>query len=126
MSDEFGFGPGVAQSETLETVDEKKERAAIPVAPKGPGKHAVKTQKRYDIRIDPQDGEPRDIKIGVNGKVYQIWRGTIVSVPEEVVEVLRNAVATKLVTVFDNAGNPAGQEWQDQSAVPYSVLKGPY
>jgi len=119
MSEDFGFGPGVTQSEN--------ESKAVVINPKGPGKNTIKAQKRYDIRIDPQDGEPRDIKIGVNGKVYQIWRGVVVAVPEEVVEVLKNAVAAKLVTMFDpKSGAPTGQEWQDQSAVPYSILRGPY
>jgi hypothetical protein len=117
MVDEFGFGSGVTPPAT--------EQPAVVVKPKGPGKNVAEKQKRFDIRVDAQEGEPRDIKIGVNGKVYQIWRGVVVSVPEEVVEVLRNAIAARLV-VMPLPDGTSRQEWQDQSAVPYSVIRGPY
>jgi hypothetical protein len=123
MSEDFGFGSGVTHSDNTEETA-KKERV-VPIVPKGPGKGTVKAQKRYDIRVDSQVGEPRDIKVGVNGKVYQIWRGVIVSVPEEVVEVFRNAIAAQLVYIPQPDGTTR-EEWQDRSSVPFSILRGPY
>jgi hypothetical protein len=82
-------------------------------------------QRKYDIRIELQDNEPKDFKVGVNGTVFQIWRGNVVTVPECVVGVLRNAVASKLIQIPQTNGPPIN-EWQEATAVPFSILRGPY
>jgi hypothetical protein len=83
-------------------------------------------QKKYDIRIEMSEGDPaKDWKCGVNGSVFQIWRGTIVTVPECVVGILRTSVASRLIQIPQVDGPPKN-EWQEQSAVNYSIIRGPY
>lgn len=82
-------------------------------------------QPRYDIRIEQQEGEPRDQKIGVNGVVFQILKSVPVTVPECVLRVLQTATQSRLVQIPDYP-NPPKEEWHDAAAVPFSVLKGPY
>ena len=82
-------------------------------------------QPRYDIRIELQDGEPKDWKCGINGTVFQIWRGVVVTVPECVVGVIRTSVASKLVQI-PQADGPPRNEWQEASQVNYSIIRGPY
>lgn len=76
-------------------------------------------QRKAVIFIDMEKGQPNFQFVGVNGKGYQIMRGVEVTVPEEVVEVLQNAVATRSVT--DEEGRVVGQ--QDYHAIPYRVLR---
>ena len=83
------------------------------------------SQKRYDIRIEMQENEPHDVKVGVNGIVFQIRRGVTVTVPACVVEVLRNAVATKL-TIVPNYPKADDFIWSDAGMFPMQILKGPY
>ena len=82
-------------------------------------------QKRYDIRVEMQENESSDVKVGVNGIVFQIWRGVTVTVPECVVDNLRNAVADRLIQIPDPP-NPPKNEWHPAQTIPFSVLKGPY
>ena len=84
-----------------------------------------KGQKRYDIRIEMQENESQDVKVGVNGIVFQIWRGLTVTVPECVVDNLRNAVADKLIQIPDPP-NPPKNEWHKAQTIPFSILRGPY
>jgi hypothetical protein len=104
-----------------------EEDAAQPAEPVQIVKSATdfSKQPRYDIRIELQDGEPKDWKGGVNGTVFQIWRGVVVTVPECIVGVLRTAVASKLIQV-PQADGPPLNVWQEASAVPYSIIRGPY
>jgi hypothetical protein len=55
--------------------------------------------KRVKIIIHEQDGDDGsfDVKVGVNGRAYQIKRGVEVDVPPEVVHVLDNAIVTRIV-----------------------------
>lgn len=76
-------------------------------------------QRKAVIFIDMEKGYPNYQFVGVNGKGYQIMRGVEVTVPEEVVEVLKNAVATRSVT--DGDGRVVGQ--QDYHAIPYRVIR---
>ena len=82
-------------------------------------------EKRYDIRIEMQENEAQDIKVGVNGIVFQIFRGITVTVPACVVGVLRDAIADKLIQTPDPP-NPPKNEWHKVGAVPMQILRGPY
>ena len=82
-------------------------------------------EKRYDIRIEMQENEAQDVKVGVNGIVFQIFRGITVTVPECVVGVLRDAIADKLIQIPDPP-NPPKNEWHKVGSVPMQILRGPY
>jgi len=71
--------------------------------------------KKYRIMINEQDGELNYLPVGVNGKVYQIMRGVEVVVPEEVVDVLRNAITDKVI-----------REPQQDGTIKREVRKVPY
>lgn len=60
------------------------------------GGDASLSGNKKTIEIYAKDGEDgdQDVLIGVNGVMYQIKRGEVVEVPEEVVLVLRNAITT--------------------------------
>jgi hypothetical protein len=74
-----------------------------------------KKTKKYRIMINEQDGELNYLPVGVNGKVYQIMRGVEVVVPEEVVDVLRNAITDKVI-----------REPQQDGTIKREVRKVPY
>lgn len=67
----------------------------------------VAKTKKVNIIIEKQDSIDglQDVNIMVNGIATQIKRGYVVSVPEEIVEVLKNAVITKVIK--DDNGNEA-------------------
>ena len=111
------LGLGVSQEET----------STEPVEPKQIVKSQTdfSQQLKYDIRIEMQDGEPKDWKCGINGTVFQIWRGVVVTVPECVVAVIRTSVASKLIQIPQVDGPPRN-EWQEASQVNYSIIRGPY
>jgi hypothetical protein len=90
----------------------------------GPSKN-FPGEKRYDIRIEMQENEAQDVKVGVNGIVFQIFRGITVTVPACVVGVLRDAIADKLIQIPDPP-NPPKNEWHKVGAVPMQILRGPY
>ncbi|MFW5910505.1 MAG: hypothetical protein ACOCUJ_01535 [Thiohalospira sp.] len=70
-------------------------------------------RERVTIRIHSGDDDS-DVKVGVNGKMYQIKRDTEVEVPRAVLNVLERAVETRM--------EPAGQNedgsvhWRDRKA----------
>ena len=114
------LGLGVSQEEGEPEVE--------PVEPKQIVKSQTDftKQPKYDIRIEMTEGDSaKDWKCGVNGTVFQIWRGTIVTVPECVVGILRTSVASRLIQI-PQADGPPRNEWQESSAVNYSILRGPY
>jgi len=82
------FAPAKTASQLFDEAVEAEEAVAPFDAPK---------QRMYTIMVDDVKGQPNFEKVGVNGKAYQIQRGVPVPVPEEVVEVLRNATETYLV-----------------------------
>lgn len=84
-------------------------------------------QPRYDIRIGMTEGDSsKDWKCGVNGSVFQILRNNIVTVPECVIGILRTSVASHRIEIDQGPGRPPLIEWQEQSAVNYQILRGPY
>jgi len=48
--------------------------------------------KRFKIIVATHDQDKQPVQVGVNGRNYVIERGKEVTVPESVVEVLRNAI----------------------------------
>jgi hypothetical protein len=55
--------------------------------------------------------------------MYQIKRGKVVEVPEEVVDVLRNAVEERPIIKLDTFGNPAGYEgWRKARRFPFQIF----
>lgn len=73
------------------------------------------------IIIDEADGMPNYEVVGVNGVVYQIRRGEEVEVPESVVAVLRNAVATRYVKVTRSDGVEDLQK-RNLSSIPWRLV----
>lgn len=80
-----------------------------------------KAEKRRTIIIDEVEGQPNYEVVGVNGVVYQIQRGLETSVPESVVHVLRNAIATKYVKVRRPDGFEDLQK-RNLSSIPWRLV----
>ena len=115
------LGLGVSQEEVEPEVE--------PVEPKQIVKSQTdfSKQPKYDIRIEKTEGDSsKDWKCGVNGSVFQIWRGVTVTVPACVVGILRTSVASHRIEIDQGPGRPPLIEWQEASAVNYSILRGPY
>lgn len=95
INDEFELG-----------IDGEIVQAEAPTAPKPrrakaakPPKDAPKAGRRYTIVIDEVEGAENYEVVGVNGVTHQLMRGVPIEVGEDVVEVLRNAIATRWVKV---------------------------
>lgn len=88
----------MANDSKISTLDDGSETA---VAPKPAAKRVVKASgldaelsgKRVTVTVHASDleGGHEAVSIGLNGYVYQIPRGVPVEVPEEVLEILKNA-----------------------------------
>jgi len=78
-------------------------------------------EARRTIIIDEVEGQPNYEVVGVNGVVYQIQRGIETSVPESVVGVLRNAIATKYVKVRRADGLEDLQK-RNLSSIPWRLV----
>lgn len=93
------------------------------VAPtKGKVKEAKPKGEVYrTIIIDEADNQPNYEVVGVNGKIYQIQRGVETRVPESVVEVLRNAVASKYIKVRRADGVDDIQK-RNLSSIPWRLV----
>lgn len=78
--------------------------------------------KKYRISIEEQDGQPNFEKVSVNGVAYQIKRGTVVTVPAGVVEVLEHAIASKLVPEIRPEDGRQIYVEKDYHAIPYRFL----
>jgi len=78
-------------------------------------------EPRCTIFIDEVEGQPNYEVVGVNGQVHQIMRGVNVEVPRSVVEVLRNAVATRFVSVKRSDGVDDLQR-SNYSSIPWRLV----
>lgn len=78
-------------------------------------------EPRRKIIIDEVEGQPNYEVVGVNGVVYQIQRGLETLVPASVVEVLRNAIATKYVKVKRADGFEDLQK-RNLSSIPWRLV----
>lgn len=89
----------------VSTLDDESpaSEAAVPkvaaVAAQADGHDATLSGRKMLLNISPGIGkEGREaVPVGLNGRMYLIPRGTPCEVPEEVVEVLNNAVETRFV-----------------------------
>lgn len=72
-----------------------------------------------DIFIDEVEGLANYEVVGVNGTMYRIKRGEIVSVPPAVVGVLRDSIATKIVQTRHPLTGEMQEERRDYSAIPW-------
>jgi hypothetical protein len=81
---------------------------------------ALKGQKLIKIRIPSTETQKDPVPVGVNGYTYLIKRDHTVEVPESVVEVLNNAVAT----LYDQKEREDGNEGME--LVPYDALRFPF
>jgi len=77
--------------------DTKQLKVKASIKSNGKAKKTIIIEKQ-----DNYEGQ-YDVTVGVNGYVYQIKRGVPVEVPPEVIEVLKNAVISKMVK--DDHGN---------------------
>jgi superfamily II helicase len=86
-------------------LDKITQEATTVMAAAGYDKAAAQPEKRVKIIIEEQDNHEghQEVRVGVNGKVYQIQRGKEVSVPESVVSILRNAIQTKIIQQPDGS-----------------------
>lgn len=92
-----------------------------PVAKKDSKKAPAK--KLYTIFVDEEENQPNFIPVGVNGKQWQIQRGVDVpNVPEEVVEVLRNAVASRLVQTTNPVTGLIETREQSFHRIPWRIV----
>lgn len=73
-----------------------------------------KKARRFKIIVATHDQDKQPVQVGVNGRNYVIQRGKEVTVPESVVEVLRNAVQHQ----FD----PKTMEETKVMAYPFQVM----
>jgi hypothetical protein len=85
------------------------------------GRKRASSSPTRTIIIDEVEGGENFEVVGVNGKVYQIQRGVEVAVPQEVVEVLRTAVATRFVKVKREDGETDLVPRQ-HSAIPWRLV----
>lgn len=86
-------------------------------------KAALDAQKRVRIRIHEHPDHPAKVSVMVNGVGYWIKTGAVVSVPESVVEALRNAVQHKPMMVEDDSSLLGMRAVVKQGhAYPFEVL----
>jgi hypothetical protein len=82
----------------------------------------------YTINVQHVEHMPEYEVIGVNGEVIQVTRGVDVqNIPQAFVNVLRQAVTSKLFTSKkpDGSGDEL-HEWKPVAAIPFSIVEGPY
>ncbi len=58
-------------------------------------KTILRGQKKVKIMIPSTETDHDDVKVGVNGYVYQIQRDKVVEVPESVIGVLKDAITAE-------------------------------
>lgn len=83
----------------------------------------VPKRKMVTIFIDEEKGKPNYEVVGVNGKMYQIQRGVDVEVPEEVVHVLNNAIATRYVKTVNRTSGLEELVPQNYLLTPFRVIR---
>lgn len=93
----------MSKNSTITTLDNDADAVAAEVTAdaktaakvvKGNGNDEALSGKRMRIKVfeSEKDSEKGPLFVGLNGVGYQIPRGIVVDVPEEVVEVLDNAI----------------------------------
>lgn len=115
----------------LRELQERDERAAAPAreygldavrATVGPScdESNASTKARWRVVVaraaDPREGS--EIKVGVNGRIYQVQRGVAVDLPPEAVLALADAVMS---TAIRNADDQI-VGWHDAPRLPFQIL----
>lgn len=105
----------------------KEEVEEAPKAPtlSGPASQITKTP-RADwpvIILDEEAGGTNYKFVQINGVGFQLQRGVEVAVPPEILSVLNDAVATRLVQVKDPATGAVHTKKQNYAGTPYRVVR---
>jgi CRISPR/Cas system-associated exonuclease Cas4 (RecB family) len=95
----------------------------IPAEPEQEAPKKSAKARMYTIFVDEEENELNFIKVAVNGVPYQIQRGVDVIVPESVVEVLRNAIAERLVQTTNPVTGLIDSKIQNYSRIPWRIVR---
>jgi len=79
-------------------------------------------EKYVTIYIDEEAGQPNYVPVGHNGTVFQIMRGVDVKVPVKVVDVLKDAIAHRIVQVVNPHTGQKENVMRPYNAVPFRVI----
>lgn len=118
------FGEDLAPSAPKKEKKPRAKKVATPVAdailaPSAPAK--ARKSGWPIVWIDAVEGQPNYEVVGVNGEVFQIIREEEVPVPPSVVEVLRNAIAERIVQTHTPSGGVMTKR-QKYSAIPWRLV----
>lgn len=104
---------------------EQGEVAAAPVSIKGPVAQITKTPRAdWPVIVLDEEANGENYKfVGVNGIGFQIQRGVEVAVPPEILGVLNDATATRLVQIKDPATGSVYTKKQHYAGTPYRVIR---
>ena len=104
----IGMLTGEQQAEDAPVTDQPSDQSDAERAA------AARDQERVEIIVHSDANDSSDVKVGVNGRMYLIKRDTPVRVPKSVVNVLENAVETRLEPVGQRADGTV--EYRERSA----------
>lgn len=112
--DKYGLNLPVGASEQMirDAIEEVKEQE-VAKCPKG--------YYRIVVAKSPVKGGDRDVPVTVGEKRYLLKRGVEINAPEEVVEVLRNAIETRAEPRTDENGRTELVMYEVPS-YPFSIL----
>lgn len=79
---------------------------------------STKARWRIFIARTGAPNEASEVKVSVNGRMYQIQKGVAADVPPEVVLVLNDSIATTPLLSAD--GQVTG--WADSSRIPFQIM----
>lgn len=115
----------VADADMLE--DSVATKAATDAAPVNQKEVVLDTKDEKEgwpvIYVDEESGESNYVPVGHNGIVYQVMRGVEVSVPQKVVDVLKDAVAHRVVQVVDPRTGNKENVMRPYNAIPFRVIR---
>lgn len=87
------------------------------------GSKVMDTDEKYvTIYIDEESGQPNYVPVGHNGTVFQIMRGVDVKVPVKVVDVLKDAIAHRIVQVVNPHTGNKESVMRPYNAVPFRII----
>ena len=118
--------PSVEEEESVMTQAAPAKRTRKKSEPSQPAKVSENitvgtenTEDRVRIIIDQVKGMSNYETVGVNGRIYQIKRGEPVWVPQEVVNVLQDAVMTDTIITRHPITGERVEEVRHFSAIPW-------
>lgn len=116
----------LAESEAARKAAEDKAAAAEEkVAAVSANQSQASSKERWAIVIDEANSETEnhEVFVQVNGRAYQIQRGTEVHVPPEVISVLKDAVIGRSQQMFDEFGRPKGIQVREAPRHPFRIVR---